>query len=1012
MNALGFSEPGGYDSRMPQTRRATATCLAPSEPAGRTCARRALCVSGLSATKHALVASTLAWFALTGSLDALAADGPTRNAWQGSPLSMRFGPDTLHALPHVLSVAGDEHGWIYAANVEGVLRFDGHQWQRISLPGDAVARTLAIDGSGRLLVGGVDNFGALEPDATGTLVYRELLGELPKLVGATDIGTVWQTFALPEGVYLHTDAGLFLFADDGAHRHWPLPEGLRSFYTDGRSLLARIAGRGLVYIRDGMPVDIRGAGRFANQIVAGLASLGQRSVVVAHDGIHVLENDTVRRLDAAPWRDEAGDSPYEVAALGDGGFVVGTLLGSLYRFTADGVAVSRTRLAGGAALSLHRDRDGGVWIGSEQGIERLSVELPWSYFGPENGVSGWIYGVEWHQQALWLAGSRGLSKMQLVGGAPTATRMPHIAMEAFDLHADDQRLLVAHRNGVLEHSGLDQWRELLAEEELISEIYPAPGRDDRAWAIGEKALHLLGRGPNGWHTVGSQDLQPLSPWGLESIEPGEIWIGDSRGAPQRWRVDLRTAEVSEHSILGESFGLRLANGHGSAIKQLDGVVYAVTGRDVYVWRGSGWAEADGLPFSLFERPMDVLLAPADDGLYAYDTDGLWRRAKGETEWRPVRFDTPQGRGVSTVRQGLDGKLRIASWLGLLQREYLSEAAPPPATQVTSLSAVQMPAEPGQAPRALRLSTTRENPVEVLLGGDVRLNFGLLAIDPGQQFRYRITTERREGAWTDWADDRNLMLRTSEPGNYIIDIEGRTRGARHVLPARMHLLAPTPWYQAGWGRAGIVLAALSLATLIIHLLISWRTRRLATTNAVLERHIAERTIQLEDANRKLEELATEDALTGVLNRRALDTGLQREWLRAKDRGIPLAVCMIDVDRFKAFNDNHGHLEGDRVLRVIAQFLADNHESDRELLARFGGEEFALVLPGHDAEAAIERVQKLHAASVRQGWPVTLSFGVASHIPAAGTGPESLIGEADAALYRAKREGRNRIVLAGD
>ncbi|MDZ4350234.1 MAG: diguanylate cyclase [Xanthomonadaceae bacterium] len=959
-----------------------------------------------------MVASTLIWFALTGILGALAADGQTQDGWQGSPLSMRFGPGDLHALPHVLSVIGDAHGWIYAANVEGVLRFDGHDWQRIRLPGDASARTLTIDGSGRLLIGGVDNFGVLEPDASGTLVYRELRGELPMPAWATDIGTVWLTLALPEGVYLHTDAGLFLFADDGAHRHWPLPEGLRSFYSDGRSLLARIAGRGLVYIRDGMPVDIRGAERFADQIVAGLALHGQRTVVVAHDGIHVLENDAIRRLGPAPWRDEAGESPYEVAALGDGGFVVGTLLGSLYRFTADGVAVSQTRLAGGAAMSMHRDRDGGVWIGSEQGIERLSVELPWSYFGPENGVSGWIYGAEWHQEALWLAGSRGLSKMQLAGGTPTATRMPHIAMEAFDLLADGQRLLVAHRNGLLELSGADQWRELLTEEESISGIHPAPGRDDRAWAIGEEALHLLGRGPTGWHLVGSHDLQPLVPWGAESVEPGELWMGDSRGAPQRWRVDLSTGEVFERSTLGESFGFRLANGHGSIINQIDGVVHAVTGRDVYAWRGSGWTKTDGLPFSLFERPMDVLLTPADDGLYAYDTETIWRRAKGETEWRPVRFDTPQGRGVSIVQQGRDGKLRVASWLGLLQREYVSQTPMLPSAQVTLLSALQMPIDTGQLSRSLRLSGTREDPIRVLLDGEVRLNFGLLSIDQGQQFRFRITAEKREGAWTEWADDRSLTLRTGAPGNYIVDIEGRTRSAREVLPVRVYLLAPTPWYQAGWVRASTLLVALSLATLIVNLLISWRTRRLATANALLEQHIAERTAQLENANRKLEELATEDALTGVLNRRALDTGLQREWLRAKDRRLPLAVCMIDVDHFKAFNDTHGHLEGDRMLRVIAQFLAENHDSDRELLARFGGEEFALILPGHDPAAATSRARALHATARGQGWPVTLSIGVASHMPGAGMSPESLIGEADAALYRAKREGRDRIVVAGD
>src|SRR3546814_215705 len=137
--------------------------------------------------------------------------------------------------------------------------------------------------------------------------------------------------------------------------------------------------------------------------------------------------------------------------------------------------------------------------------------------------------------------------------------------------------------------------------------------------------------------------------------------------------------------------------------------------------------------------------------------------------------------------------------------------------------------------------------------------------------------------------------------------------------------------------------LALAALI-HRVAWWRTQRLQMATYRLESRIAERTAELEVANRKLAELATEDSLTGIANRRALDNGLVREWHRCLDQRRPIAALMIDVDHFKRYNDEHGHLEGDVVLKHIADVLTRLHNPNRELLARFGGEEFALLLPG--------------------------------------------------------------------
>jgi len=163
-------------------------------------------------------------------------------------------------------------------------------------------------------------------------------------------------------------------------------------------------------------------------------------------------------------------------------------------------------------------------------------------------------------------------------------------------------------------------------------------------------------------------------------------------------------------------------------------------------------------------------------------------------------------------------------------------------------------------------------------------------------------------------------------------------------------------------------------------------------------------------RQFEHIATIDGLTGLRNRRWLDEMFPRQLERAARTSRPMALLLIDIDHFKTLNDQHGHLTGDAVLCRVCQSMALSLRP-ADLLARFGGEEFALLLPDTDADAAGAIAERLRAAiesETRQPSstvpPVTISAGVASNQP--GDTVASLIGRADQALYRAKRSGRNR------
>ncbi|MBX7100942.1 MAG: diguanylate cyclase [Myxococcaceae bacterium] len=183
---------------------------------------------------------------------------------------------------------------------------------------------------------------------------------------------------------------------------------------------------------------------------------------------------------------------------------------------------------------------------------------------------------------------------------------------------------------------------------------------------------------------------------------------------------------------------------------------------------------------------------------------------------------------------------------------------------------------------------------------------------------------------------------------------------------------------------------------------------------LEQAVAERTRELQEANARLERMAVTDGLTGAYNHRRFQEGLAAEVLRSERNGYPCAVLMVDVDLFKRVNDSLGHPRGDELLRQLAAVLASTLRQT-DLFARYGGEEFAALLPETSRAEAAQVAERMRAAVEAQltdaEWrqKITVSIGVSVY-PDDGKTPEQVLVSADQALYLAKHQGRNRVVIA--
>lgn len=188
----------------------------------------------------------------------------------------------------------------------------------------------------------------------------------------------------------------------------------------------------------------------------------------------------------------------------------------------------------------------------------------------------------------------------------------------------------------------------------------------------------------------------------------------------------------------------------------------------------------------------------------------------------------------------------------------------------------------------------------------------------------------------------------------------------------------------------------------------------TRRVMAEKRLIERDRELQKLNFELERLARCDGLTGLLNRRTFDDCLQREWRRALREKSALNLYMVDIDHFKKLNDQFGHAAGDACLRHISNVLEECFGRASDFVARYGGEEFVILNAGSPQDQALAQGEKLLQAVREQnsadlGQKITVSIGCCSAVPEKDTNPEKLLQTADAALYRAKNSGRDRMEI---
>ncbi|WP_372015084.1 diguanylate cyclase [Pseudoxanthomonas sp. 10H] len=944
---------------------------------------------------------------------------------------------TRNGLPHnsLRDIAQTREGYLWLATWEGVVRYNGVAFtvfDRGSEPGlrDNGIGALYTDPRGRLwLSDSRGNLGWLDPGGRWTFAGRtpQWPQALVHDMAMDARGRLWLLF---EG------HGLGCMHPDGRFEYLPPPEGipLRASFPH---MAVDAAGRIWVGTMEGLLMrDPQGRWRrFGGE--AGLPPglvwpyrAPDGTVWLAADGrLFRVEGERVVAAHALP------GAGHITTMLVDrhGALWVGTENRGVARigprgteWLAPGDVLPRGRIA-----SLLEDAEGSIWIGANGGLFRLRETLFTGYTRRDGLASDYVRAVfEDRDGVLWAGDGGGLDRqgedgrfhpVALPGGGDEAPSVLSI-----DQGVDGDLWVGTFADGVYRlRDGVLQRRYGPAEGLPSGHVRAIAAAGDGAVWVGSRR-GVVRIDDAGVHAPEVPGLPQGLVTALASIG-GDLWIGSVEGASvlrgdRVERIDLDSPGGGARSVFG--------------FRALGDAVWISTDRGLYRHRG-GAVSRVGLEQGL---PVDAVfqLVPDRHGdAWISSNRGVVRVPVAELEAvadgrmprlvqvrRHDEIDgmpSAQGNGSSSPPAILrrDGTVWLATAGGVaaadparLQR-YV-DRAPPPAV----IESVHRDGQPIDWAATGSLAG----------GGRITVAYAGLSYLLPERIRYRTRLLGLDAAWVERGTQRNVEFIGLPPGEYTLEVAAAHPDGAWGAPARWSFGVRPLW----WQRLDVRIAAALVALLGLFAFYRWRTRRYHARQRRLERLVRERTADLQahaerlvaiDRERAqlLERLreqaeaygrqAREDALTGLPNRRHFDEVLARDVALARRGGHPLCLALLDIDHFKRINDTWSHGVGDAVLREAAELLASQCRAS-DLLARLGGEEFALLLPGTLLEEAQLVCERMHAHfRDHRGWAaiddlqVTFSGGVVAWRP--GDTPESLLERADAALYRAKDGGRDRL-----
>lgn len=806
-----------------------------------------------------------------------------RHPEAGRPVIRNYPPEEYGGGGQNWTIVQDHRGVMYVGSANGVLEYDGVTWRLILTPNRGTVRSLAIGGDGRVYAGAVSEFGYLAPDATGEMQFVSLMDQVPE--DARQIGDVWRTHVLPDGVYFQAEAAIFRWADGGIRVWKPGVRFNRSSAIDGRLYVPQ-PDLGLTVLEGDTFRVLPGTERVGNEVFSVVLPYGERRLLVGTraDGLFLYDGATL-----VPFPTEVdalikSANLYRGVAMPDGSFALTTTTAGMTLIDRQGrrleVLDKDLGLDSNIVYYAMADRAGALWLGRQGGLSRVETPSPVSFFGEEDGLEAGPVAIVRHDGRLYVASGLGVFYLRTSGGRdlgefvqvqgvrnqvwwfarfedPAANRPPELLVAGSDglyrIEGDRAFALKAPADGtfrasVLLQSRFDPKRVWVGLFDGLAAYRWRDGQwldEGRLDGVSDQ-VRTLHENPDGSLWLGTQatgvlrvTFQPgtapgTPPWDGARVErfgvehglvPGGVFINPVGGAP--------------FFLVGgdNPFVARFDDASGTFVREPAFDVAGINLRSA----GFGLQEGpDGRVFVNFGRET-VVMEKGPDGVWAADR---------------ATFSRFGDQGAFTLYAEPDGVVwfQMARRLVRFEASQVSGESSPLTVlvrRVTTDQTHQLYGGAGDTTSPPRLAPSLSA---------LRFEFASPSFQANTSIEYQSRLEGFEGDWSAWSSETRRDFTNLGFGDYRFLVRARNPARQMSDEAQYAFTIMAPWYRTWWAY-GVYVLLLGAAVVAVdriqrRRLIGKERERAQFTEARLRAEAAEAVARSESERKKNVELLSE------------------------------------------------------------------------------------------------------------------------------------------------------------
>ena len=792
-------------------------------------------------------------------------DADGLRTWEkGLPLISTHTPQDYKAHVQNWSFTQDNSGIIYTGNTSGILEYDGVSWRLMSLPNGSPAKSFAKSDDGTIYVGAVRDFGYLHPDPAGQMQFQTLLPQLD--TAYHNFADIWFTYAIGDAVYFISDNLIFKWHEN-RFKIWKAEGGFGfasqvddQIYVDKKGVgLMRFESDSLIRIPDGDKfVNSRGS-------ITTILPYPGGKILMGHfrDGLFLYDHHEI-----TPFKKEGPNlllnkNIYDGVVLPNGDFVFTTSGQGCFIVDRDGNIIrwlgKTSGLASDVIIGCYVDREGGLWLATENGINRLEVSSPLRVFGAHSGLAEGADKIAYFNKKLYAATRNGVSYLKDVSRDPEKPeydfqRVNGIDLQTWDIVTRNGYLLAGNFSGLYQIDPADRAEQLIADN--TSDLCLSWVDSNRVYAgTMTGKLFVLQFLRNRWQVKNSFASIEGRIMRIEEARDGSIWISTRYNGVYRLDWSKSNADKTfdkPYRLTHFTTAEGLPEISYNIVYQANGNIYFSTRKGIYQFDHTTQKfHRDRTLMSYME-----MLPPGGEHIVKGSADGgIWITGGSEFDTRIYKLGEENSNEVNAFRRFsslhiidvyehdnilfLSGSQGVVGYNPVAGTDYDSSLPVSIRKIITTSDSLIAGGNASQAQFEETLSLPFRN-------NYLRFTFALPSYDRPEGNQYQYYLEGFDEHWSSWSAEIQRDFTNLPEGNYRFRVKGRNIYGQISEEAIYAFTILPPWFRTWWA---YLLYALTVAG-VMALIVRWRSEQLRSEKEELENIVAERTRQLSEQARQL------------------------------------------------------------------------------------------------------------------------------------------------------------------